>query len=320
MEVFLPILSQTILLMLFVLLGFVFAKWKLVPDNTAVGLSKLETLLFLPALMLGTFLKNFTVERFASVGTVFLSGLAMGLLLIPLSIFFGRLCFGEDFLRKICIYGLAFANFGYMGNAVMTAVYPEIFFEYTMFTLPLWILIYLWGVPVLLVGTADGVGKQSLKSRLKAFLNPMLVAMLVGAILGLTGIKLPSVVTSAVEVAGNCMSPIAMLLTGMTVAKLSVSEIFKSSGVYLLSVFKLVVYPLLYIAVAFVLAWFGVANETVLLCGLCVACMPTGLNSIVIPASYGKDTKKPAVMALVTHLLSVITIPLSFMLFQILVF
>ena len=38
--------------------------------------------------------------------------------------------------------------------------------------------------------------------------------------------------------------------------------------------------------------------------------MPLGLNTVVIPAAYGKDTSIPAGMALVSHVLSIATIPL----------
>ena len=44
--------------------------------------------------------------------------------------------------------------------------------------------------------------------------------------------------------------------------------------------------------------------------------MPLGLNTLVIPAAYGKDTSAAAGMALVSHLLSCITIPLVFLLME----
>ena len=43
--------------------------------------------------------------------------------------------------------------------------------------------------------------------------------------------------------------------------------------------------------------------------------MPLGLNTVVVPAAYGKDTSVPAGMALVSHALSVVTIPLVFSVF-----
>jgi predicted permease len=42
--------------------------------------------------------------------------------------------------------------------------------------------------------------------------------------------------------------------------------------------------------------------------------MPLGLNTIVIPAAYGKDTTAAAGMALISHTLAVISIPILFLL------
>jgi predicted permease len=44
--------------------------------------------------------------------------------------------------------------------------------------------------------------------------------------------------------------------------------------------------------------------------------MPLGLNTLVIPAAYGKDTSAAAGMALVSHFLSCISIPLVFLLME----
>lgn len=42
---------------------------------------------------------------------------------------------------------------------------------------------------------------------------------------------------------------------------------------------------------------------------------PLGLNTVVFPAAYGADTSIGAGMALISHVLSVITFPLMYMLF-----
>ena len=43
--------------------------------------------------------------------------------------------------------------------------------------------------------------------------------------------------------------------------------------------------------------------------------MPLGLNTVVFPAAYGGDTTPGAGMALVSHLILVITIPVMFSIF-----
>jgi predicted permease len=56
--------------------------------------------------------------------------------------------------------------------------------------------------------------------------------------------------------------------------------------------------------------------ETLEVCILCALAMPLGLNTVVIPAAYGRNTSQAAGMALVSHMLSCFTIPLMFLLLQ----
>ncbi len=320
---FTAILNQMVFLFAFIALGFFFAKTKLVPENSAQVLSRLENLLFIPALVLGTFIKNCTLEDLGRMWKLLVMSGGMLALFIPLSLLSARLCFKENYLRKIATYGLAFSNFAYMGNAVMAGVFGEAMFaDYLVFCLPLWLGIYLWGVPVLLISGSNEDGeKVKWKDRLKNFLNPMLVCTVIGIALGLSGLgaKLPKSIVSVVDTAGNCMSPVAMLLTGLTVGKLDLKALLSRWRIYVFSAIKLFLFPLVFLAVFAFLPQNAFISRTFLVCGMCVACMPMGLNTIVVPAGYGKDTTDAAGMALVTHILSVGTIPLMFMLFQLIV-
>ncbi len=309
MTVFTATLNQTAFLMLFILAGYVLSKWKFVPDNAQAVLSKLENCLFIPALVLGTFIDNFTTETLGSAWELLLCSLALAVIAIALSLVCVRFCSKDKYEQNIYTYGLCFSNFGFMGNAVVSALFPEIFLEYLIFTLPLWTLIYLWGVPVLLMGSSE---KQTLKQRAKSFLNPMFVCMLLGMLIGLINIPIPKFVSSAVSTAGSCMSPVAMLLTGMTIAKFNLREVLRIKGVYLVTALRLIVFPLLFLGAMLVIPM----GETFATCAICSLAMPLGLNTIIIPSALGKDTKVASGMALVSHILSCLTIPVVFMLFQ----
>ena len=142
METFAPIFSQMIFLFAFIIIGFVLVKCKFIPENSSQVLSRLETLLFIPALMMGVFLQNCTVERIETMWKLLLSGFIVVAILIPLSFFVAKLCYKEAYLQKITTYGLAFSNFAYMGNAIVAAVFPAMYVDYLVFCLPLWLLIY----------------------------------------------------------------------------------------------------------------------------------------------------------------------------------
>ena len=287
-------------------IGYFLAKFKLLPKDSATVLSKLENYLFVPALVMGTFISNFTPSRISAAAKPLLTSIIILIVVIPFAILCSRLLIKDRYLQNIYTYGLSFANFGFMGNAVFSALFPDMFFEYLIFTLPLWTMIYLWGVPVLLIADSSAHG---IKQKLKAFLNPMMIAMLIGMIIGITGIKLPTFATSLIDSTGACMSPVAMLLTGITVSTISLKKTLKDVSLYVISIIRLIIFPLIFIGVAKLIPIDSVSYT----CALCALAMPLGLNTIVIPSAYGKDTKKAAGMAVISHMLSIITIPIIFM-------
>ena len=147
-----------------------------------------------------------------------------------------------------------------------------------------------------------------MRERAKAFLNPMFLAMLVGMVIGLLNISLPDSITNVVTTLGNCMSPVAMLLTGITVAGIKFRETFTNVSIYAVSLIRLLAVPLAFIGIFALLP----LPEDITVCAVCSLAMPLGLNTIVIPSAYGKDPSVASGMALISHLLSCLTIPLVF--------
>ena len=324
MQTILPVLNQMAFLFLLIIIGFVLVKLKVLSSSASAVLAKLENNVFIPALVLSTFMQQCTVEKLSASWKVVLVSAIILVVIIPLAIILSKLCVKNKYIQKIYTYGLCFSNFGFMGNAIVSALFPQIFFEYLIFTLPLWATIYIWGVPSLLMSNDDysntnesreenqkskeNKGKNSLKSRLKSFLNPMFIAMIIGAIIGVSGLKMPLFIDTLVSSCGNCMSPVAMLLTGITLSNTNLKKIFANWNIYIVSIIRLVIFPLIFIGLFQIIPM----EKTIVTCAICSLAMPLGLNTIVIPSAYGKDTTIAAGMAVISHLLSIITIPLIF--------
>ena len=304
MNAFFAILNQIAYLFAFIILGYVLTKCRALPKDSAAVLSKLENNLFIPALVLSTFIENFTVERISQARGLLGVSAVIALVMAVAAVVISRIVTRDEYIRRIYTYGLAFSNFGFMGNAVMSCLYPDIFFEYLIFTLPLWILIYIWGVPSLLM--KDSGKKQTLRQSARSFVNPMFIAMVLGMVIGLVSLPVPKWLMSVVEVSADCMSPMAMILTGCVVASVSLKKTLANFGVYIVSVIRLIVIPAVFIAICSLVK----LPETVYICALFSLAMPLGLNTIVIPSAYGKDTTVAAGMAIVSHLMSIVTIPL----------
>ena len=307
MSIFLSTLNQIAFLFGFIIIGYLLVKCRVLTADSASVLSKLENTVFIPALVLGTFIKNFTVERISAAWQLLTVSCVSGLVAIFFAILVSKLITKDKYIQNIYTYGLSFSNFGFMGNAVVNSLFPDIFFEYLIFTLPLWIFIYLWGVPRLLI--ADSGKKQPFAQSLKNFVNPMFIAMLIGMVIGLITIPMPTWIMSLITVSGDCMSPIAMILTGVVVSSISLKKTFTNIRIYIVSIVRLIVMPMLFIA----FGYFFKMPETMYVCALCSLAMPLGLNTIVIPSALGKDTTVAAGMAIISHLLACITIPFVFM-------
>jgi len=313
MTLFLSTLNQMGFLLFLMAAGFVLVKLKVMPDSATQVLSRLENNLFIPALVMGTFMTKFTPESVNTSGVYLLCGAAVVAVTLPLAVVLAK-CFSKDsYLRKIYTYGLAFSNFGFMGNAVVQALFPDVFMNYLIFVLPFWAGIYVWGVPFLLMPAQEK--KRGVWDWIKPFVNPKFIGMLIGIVLGLTALPVTKFAVDAVDTLGGCMSPVAMLLTGMTIARIDLKKAFTNVPVYIATLVRLVAIPL-----AALMVVRSVRLEySLALCVVCNLAMPLGLSPVVVPAGFGLDTSDAAGMALISHLLSCATIPLIFWLFSSLV-
>ena len=308
MTLFYQTLTQTLLLLTFVAAGYILAKAKAVGSDSVAVLSKLENWLFMPALVMGTFIEKFTVETISTTWKILLAGFAVEIAVIPLAALICRLVLKDDeYLRKISAYGLVIPNFGFVGNPIMLALFPEIFFEYLIFTMPFWVVQQLWAVPRYLI--PNQAGKKGISATLKNLVNPMFSGMLIGMVIGLLQIPMPNFLTDAINVSGDCMSPVAMLLTGITVSAIDLKKTFADLKIYILSIARLVAIPLLFATVMNILG----TGHTTFICAVCALAMPLGTNNIIVPSAYGLDTSHAAGMAIISHIMCCVTIPLVFM-------
>ena len=308
MQVFLATFNQMLVLFIFMALGYFLNRKSILPNNTSISLSRLETNVLVPCLVFNTFYKYCTLENITKKLTYLVYGIILTVVSVIIGILLAKLFTKENYLQKIYTYSFAVANFSFMGNAVVLGIFgEEVLFDYMIFTLPLCLYVYSYGTASLIPKKGDEKHKISIK----AFLNPICVSMFLGAIIGISGITLPKFLTSAVSSAGACMSPLAMILTGFVVADYSIKKLASVKRIYLASILRLIVLPLFFVLIQKLLK----TDDTIIMLTLCATAMPLGLNTVVFPAAYGGDTTPGASMALISHLISIITIPVMFSLF-----
>ncbi len=284
---------------LFILYIFLFAGWsvgKLKSKASGDVLSVLLVNFLLPCKIFNTFSNNFTVAYFKEKYYFIFVSVILLCLLLTVAYFASKAITKHPYERKVYRYSFAVSNYAYLGYALIEAVFgEEMLASFIFFAIPFIIYTYTAGYAMLTGG----------KNPVKRLLNPITAAIILGMICGMTSLKIPEVISSVTSMASACVGPLSMLLTGITLAAFSLKELFKNKQAYIFCGIRLVLFP----AVAYsVCALLGL--DTVMPFILIITVMPCGLNTIVFPKLIGEDCKPGARLALISHILSLATLPI----------
>ena len=185
MVTFLATLTPMLTLFFCIAIGFVLSKAKILSESASKTMAKMETWIFCPALSFMTMLRYCTVDSLSTHGTNIIMGIITVTTAMAIAIPLAKLFVKENNAeRGVYRYALAFANSGYIGDPIVLALFgEEVLAYYKLFSLPFSIVIYTWGISVL---TPKNKEKQASFKRL---LNAPTVAMLVGVVMGLSGLQ-----------------------------------------------------------------------------------------------------------------------------------
>lgn len=308
-EVFMATLSPMLILLVYIIIGFILRKTKILPESSDKVLSKLLTFALAPALSFMAFSKYCTIDAIKEKWVYLLYSLLAIVVALPLAILLAKVFIKKkEYKRSVYEYALMFGNSGYVGDPVVLMLFgAEGLFNYKLFTLPISFLIYIWGITIL-TPKENRTG-----SPIKNLFNVPMVAMFIGIIFGLTGLTtiMPEFFMKTAENLGNCMGPIAMILTGFVIAGYNFKEILTDKKVYFATIYRLFIAP----ALVILLLWLAKAPVYMMGLALIAYAAPLGMNTVVFPAAFGGETKTGASMALISHTLCVITIPVMYALF-----
>lgn len=290
--------SQMVILFLFIFVGVLLRRYKKGSEIISSALSQMEVMVCLPALCFSTFSKNFTLDSLSTEKWILLASLCILFGGIAISLPLSRL-FGKNPLeRDVYLYSFIVTNLAYLGYPLVQSIWgDEMLYHFMMFTMPFNVFIYTVGINLL---------NPKRTWSLKGIVNPTMIALVLGMAVGLTGVTLPEVVLKAADLAGGCLAPLAMILTGCVLGGLPLSRSFFAPKPIIGSLIRLVAIPLFALVI---LRIFGVPSLVSRISVLYLA-MPFGLNSVIFPEAFGGDSASGARLCFFSHLFSILTVPL----------
>ena len=141
----------------------------------------------------------------------------------------------------------------------------------------------------------------------KVFLN----VIIVGAILFICKIQLPSGVQDVLDMMNNMIGPIGMLLAGMVIADVPLKTVFTKKRNYVSTVLRLVIYPIFILILMKVIYTFAGLNDSkqILLTVYIASITPACATVTSMAQLYDKDAAYASSLYVLTTLLSIVTMP-----------
>ena len=300
-----PLVNVVVPVFGLIVLGFLARKLEILSEEGAKGLVLFVFFFAIPALLFRSLAQvelpeaiawGFLLAFYAGSFTVYFAGMVAG-----------RFLFHRSADHQ-AIFGMsaAFSNTVFLGiPIILTAFGPEA-------TLPVFLIITFHSATFMPLtvgiiqgsrGTAVSAGEQFRSLSLELLRNPIIMGLLLGLVVNLTGLGLPGPVDRVVELLGGAAVPSALFAMG---ASLAGYPLMGDVGpAVLLTALKLVIHPLVVWLVAVPLLglsgmWVSVA--------VTMAAMPTGVNAYLFGARYEAAAGVAARTVFLTTLLSLVTI------------
>lgn len=297
-------IQQMMILAIIMVVGFTSSKLGIINSEASKKITSLVVNITNPCFIISSVLGNTEVIKKSDVLVTLGLSISMYVILIIIG-------FVIPYILRVPkkSYGIyramtVFSNLGFMGAPIVAGLYGnEALLFVALFILPYNLLIYSYGV---LVMKTESNKADSLK--LGNMINPGTVASVLAIVIYLFQIKVPTVISSSVQMIGNVTAPISMMIIGTSFVTLNMRKVFTNYKLILFCFIKLLVIPTILVLVARNF----VQNE--MLVGILLVMCATPIGSMVpmMAAEYGGDAELGATGVAISSVLSVITLSILF--------
>ena len=249
-----------------IIFGYFLKRKGFIDANLQKGLNRLVSQAFSIAMVLSLSNQEFSSEL--SVGLTQTLFIAIGFFAVSIALtrLAGRGLALDDAHKRVFYTASVLSNCVYFGLVLALELYGQQGLMYmTIYNIPYRVALYIYGV-----GTLGG-GRKSAREIL---LQPQVLGAATFVTILVSPYKLPEFLQGTLASIGACMTPLAMILIGCSLAGIDLKEIFTDRYAWLVSAIRLLIAPLATLAVMYVLP---VDRVVASICVLAAA-MPVGVS------------------------------------------
>ena len=238
------IILSLIKLFLMIIPGVILSKAHIIDEHQSKGISALIVNVTWPCLIISSLQREFSKELCINMGILAIVMVIAVIVAYVLARGIGHFLRLPKEKVYLMTFMLMFGNTGFMGIPVCTALYGS---EGTFYAALIDCMqdIFIFTVGLFLMQKSTGA---EIRFNFRGFLTPGFASIVVGLALFLLGITLPQVISVPVDTVGSATSPLAMIVVGYQLGNIRIKELISDHRLYILSAFKLIVMPLLFMA------------------------------------------------------------------------
>lgn len=301
------LINSIVLMAILMLIGYYLRNKGILNDEGESALTYILVNISMPAMVVNAMNIDFSFEQLKTGAILLTVAVGFDILLI----FLGNISSLEtkdDEKKKMIKYSVVLLNGGFMGFPLVNQIYgSQGMFYATMFHTPNIIFMWTYGVSLLL-------GRRKIKNRYKfMFLNPGMIGVYIGLVLYFTQIQLPLFADNLLDLLTNVTTVLSMVIIGSKIATIGVKNSFIDKEAYFVTFFRLVVSPALMIVLMKFLNFEQMAEQIYVI----YAALPVAVLMPILAQKYGGDIEFGSKIVVITHLISLITIPVFFWLYSV---
>ena len=292
------IVAQVLKMFVIIVAGFAISKVKLVSHEGNAGLSNLLLFVVNPLMIFNSFMIGYTPQRMKDFLTSGLLAVIAHVVAIGIAALFTRKKGNRSAgLERICI---VFSNCGFMGIPLISSVLGS---EGVLYLTPYIVVftVFLWTY-----GLAQMTGKNSPDQIARSLVTPAMIAIVLGLVFFITGLRLPGPAAGAVESLASMNTPLSMLIAGISLAESDIVSALKRKRLYLVCAVKLLLMP----AVILLILKFLPVSRDIRYVNVIAAACPTATSGTLFAIRYKGDYKYTSEIFAVSTVISMATIPL----------
>lgn len=307
MEISILLMEQIAELFLMILMGYIIVKTGLLKGEDSKVISNIVLYLVIPCVIINAFQVDYTSEKVKELLLVFAASVLLQVILLAA-------VWGAEKVLKLNEVEATSIYYSNSGNLIVPLVTFILGKEWVLYGCVFMSvqLVFLWTHGK---NTISREGKWDWK---KIVFNVNMISVFAGVVLFFTKIRLPEIVDQALSSVGSMIGPASMIVTGMLIVEMNLRNIFENVKVYFISFLRLVVIPVISLAI---LKISGLVNihpdgKKLLLIVFLAVITPSASTITQMCQVYGNDSKYASAINVMTTLLSIITMPLMVLLYQ----